>query len=282
MGYIKGTTSLTQEVNISKAMAGASPDMAGTYVKLAGYTRGWDGTNLAVMLPQDEDPTGSGIGVFVSMLNGTTKVTGLKKNIGHANDGAYFNEQYFFATGGAREGVNSKIIKCYGMDLKHDGDYTFTGPKNDISCISHIVNNYFFLGKGNKIYVCWKDSAKMTFDEVGQEIVLPVENTVVGGWTNQGMYCRSDKLYKIYGENVGKGGQIKRNYIAVFDLKGECPKYTGASLSAVYSCNRTEKFLFEVQGIDVSTKGEIRIAVDKRDAGVSDYKAGVYLVKLNN
>lgn len=281
MSYIKGTTSLTQEVNISKAMAGAPSDIAGKYVKLAGYTRGWDGTNLAVMLPQNEDPMGSGIGVFVSMLNGTTKVTGLKKNIGHANDGAYFNEQYFFATGGG-EGKNSKIIKCYGMDLKHDGDYTFTGPENDISCISHIVNNYFFLGKGNKIYVCWKDSAKMTFDKVGQEIALPVENTVVEGWTKQGMYCRSDKLYKIYGEKVGRGSQIKRNYIAVFDLKGECPKYTGASLSAVYSCNRTEKFLFEVQGIDVSTKGEIRIAVDKRDAGVSDYKAGVYLVKLNN
>lgn len=282
MSYIKGTTSLTQEVNISKAMAGAPSDIAGKYVKLAGYTRGWDGTNLAVMLPQDEDPTGSGIGVFVSMLNRTTKVTGLKKNIGHANDGAYFNEQYFFATGGG-EGKNSKIIKCYGMDLKHDGDYTFTGPENDISCISHIVNNYFFLGKRNVIYKCEKNNATMTFDVIDNNpITLPVKNTVVGGWTNQGMYCRADKLYKIYGENVSKGGQIKRNYIAVFDLKGERPKYTGASLSAVYSCNREEKFLFEVQGIDVSTTGEIRIAVDKRDAGVSDYKAGVYLVKLNN
>lgn len=140
MGYIKGTTSLTQEVNISKAMAGASPSMARDYVRLAGYTRGWDGTNLVVMLPQGKD----GEGVFVSMLNGTTKVTGLKKNIGHANDGAYFNEQYFFATGGAREGANSKIIKCYGMDLKHDGDYTFTGSQSDISCISHIVNPELF------------------------------------------------------------------------------------------------------------------------------------------
>lgn len=279
MNYIKGTTSLTQEVNISKAMKEAAPSSAGTYIKPAGYTRGWDGTNVAVMLPKAEN----GTGVFVGISGTTVKVTDVKKNIGHANDGAYFNEQYFFATGGGK--TKSKIIRCYGMDLKHYGDYTFASDKSDdISCIAHIVNNYFFLGKGSTIYVCEKNNSKMTFDIVKNStiITLPKSGTVLANWINQGMYCRTDKLYKIYSERVSQSEQIKRNYIAVYNLTGTRPYYTGASLSAVYSCNRDEKFLFEVQSIDVSTSGEIRIAIDKRDTGENDYKAGVYLVQLNN
>ena len=240
MNYIKGTTSLTQEVNISKAMKEAAPSSAGTYIKLAGYTRGWDGTNVAVMLPKAEN----GTGVFVGISGTTVKVP-----------------------------------------VKHYGDYTFASDKSDdISCIAHIVNNYFFLGKGSTIYVCEKNNSKMTFDIVKNStiITLPKSGTVLANWINQGMYCRTDKLYKIYSERVSQSEQIKRNYIAVYNLTGTRPYYTGASLSAVYSCNRDEKFLFEVQSIDVSTSGEIRIAIDKRDTGENDYKAGVYLVQLNN
>lgn len=46
-----------------------------------------------------------------------------------------------------------------------------------------------------------------------------------------------------------RGYVIAKNNIAVFKLKGTKPLYTGATLEAVYSCDKTGKKTFEVESI---------------------------------
>lgn len=272
MSYIKGTTSLSVEANICSKMG----DKAKKFPKLEGYTRGWDGTHLVTMLQQNE---ASGVLVGISY---STDVSNEKNHIGHANDCTYYDGIYYVVEGGS-DRISSKKIKRYNMDLTLvSPDYEYSGT-SDITCIAHIKGDYFFLGKGEKLIICKKNDVKHTFDKViddkAKVLFLPEENTVLSGWIRQGMCCKKDKLYKVYGTRTE--GRIRKNYIAKFRLSGTAPFYEGISLHGVYACNREGKYLFEAQSIDVSNTGQAYIAIDRRDTS-TDHDASIYQVTFKD
>lgn len=189
--------------------------------------------------------------------------------LGHANDITYYQGKYYVVKGGSST-VKSNIIKKYDTNFKHIADYTF---EQNVSCIAQIQKEYFFLGNASKIYLCKLDQTKKKFVLIST-MSLPEKDTVIDGLTRQGMCYYDSYLYKVYGKAVD--GRIRKNYIAKYKLNGSAPKFSGIALSGVYSCDNSDMYLFEVEGVDVSSIGAY-VAVDKRK-DASDHAAGIYKI----
>lgn len=202
--------------------------------------------------------------VLVGHILGSYLTVSKNRGLGHGNDCAFYDSDYFIAQGGGT--TNSIKIKRLNNSLSHVATYEYkamdAGDNKlpSISCIAHLNSNYFVLGKGSKFAVCLLDEKNNQFVEKSR---FHLKDSDMKSFTRpgcsrngQGIYCTGNKLYKVYSYN-NSSNIVQQNDIAVFTMPGTSPSFSGAaSLNTIYSCDRTNKAFFEIESISSPDSGK--------------------------
>lgn len=255
----------------------------GEYTKLQGYTISSNYTHMLVMLSNLDTTAVLVRGKGQNTISSIT-ISG-SKQLGHGNDCA-FKDNFYIAQGGSEPNT---VIKCFNSSFSLLGQYSYKTregktPISSISCIAYISDKYFFLGSGRKYAVCSLDENAKVFQEVSRisipnEIIDELKRTNCT-LTSQGIYYAKNKLYKVYSHKDSQN-KILRNDIVVFALPGTGPKFSGdVSLSAIYSCDRTQKELFEIESISSPDNGStFYMATNQMEDSITQ-KDCIYKIKL--
>lgn len=250
-------------VNVSKILRehGAS-----AYSAAQGFTVGANGLKFAVSLDDDTNPDKAAL---IGITDSHQYVrTGLV--LGHGNDCTYYSGYYYVTVGGDSDAPTT--VKRYKLDTlsseKWVGSGTFTytptsgtGIKGDpltkVSAIAHIFGENFILSQEDRFSVCRLDETNKKFVEFSRFQLSAADykklsRSGCGKPLPQGMYYARSKVYKAFSYRNTDTEKIKENDIAVLSLKGTTPNFTGISLDTIYSCDRTSKLRFEVEGIGAS------------------------------
>ena len=237
----KGTAKTTGVYNVSEMLKKAG---AGNYTSVQGYTTSTGPNTVHFITARKADND-----VAFGHILGSTMSASKDNKVGHANDCAYYSNGYFIAQGGG----NFKSTEIVRTDngLSEIKRFKYTGDLPTITCIAYVGSEHFLVGGGTKYEICKVDVTNKTFVKKSKfEIPDSIENQLkVAGYTlqHQGAYVTGGQLYRI--QSYEKNGAITKNKIAVFNLKGKSPLYTGVTLDAVYSCDKTGKKTFEFESI---------------------------------
>ena len=249
-------------VNVSKLLRehGAS-----AYSAAQGFTVGANGLKFAVSLDDDTNPDKAAL---IGITDSHQYVrTGLV--LGHGNDCTYYGGYYYVTVGGDSDAP--KTVKRYKLDTltseKWVGAGTFTydptsgaGIKGDpltkVSAIAHIFGENFILSQKDRFSVCRLDETNKKFVEFSRFQLSAADYKKLSRSNceklPQGMYYAHSKVYKAFSYRNTTSKEIKENDIAALSLEGNSPNFTGISLDTIYSCDRTSKLRFEVEGIGAS------------------------------
>lgn len=257
---------------------------AGSFNCVQGYTVS-TGSNFVHFVTAR--PDGVENNVAVGHMLGDIMSVSKNRELGHANDCAYYDSGFFIAQGGGN--TTSTKIKRLDNSLNHVATYTYSAMKDsgkltNITCIAHLSSKYFILGSGTKFAICFLDTnnnlliEKSRFTITDTDLsMLKRDNCTRSG---QGIYYSRGKLYKVY--SYSSGTIIKKNDIAVFTLRGSSPLFSGATLDTIYSCDKTGKEFFEVESITSPDSGStMYILANVIDSGESSDKDRIYSVSLS-
>lgn len=287
MSVKKGKITLTQEINVIKKMEGAkeNSEAAKSFRFLEGYTAGSSGNQLFAMLKSNKTEH-ENESRLVRISGSGTKISTIKTNLKHANDCTYYNGNYYVVT--------SRNKEIYAFDqnslLKtHTYEYRGSYLGDAITCISHISDDFFLLGNGNRVAVCrmyttidpsltggFVDETNFTLDK--DSGTNPATLDTETGLTRQGMFVEYDHLYKVYGKK--KNEEINKNYIAKWSLTGPSPSYTGCTLLGLYDQESSNTKRFEMQSISAIPQKAMYTAVQQIAKGSSEYEAKLYKVSF--
>lgn len=193
------------------------------------------------------------------------------KSYGHANDCTYYDNCFFIAQGGGKNKPSLQIL-CLNSSLEEEPPYYFQSMTNcsngtaaltSITGISHIKYGYFALGQEDRISICelhkdtriLKEISRFELSKIGTHLSRK-------GYTRvgQGIYCTGSKLYKAFSYEIAdeeSNEAIKRNDIGVFKFNSGTPSMINrATFSTSYSCDHTEKKLFEIESLGSPDDGK--------------------------
>lgn len=264
MGYTKGEAKTKHLYNVVSKMGATGKK----YPKLSSYCMGQDGRHAIVM---SEDKLKGYSSVLVGLHPYQSIIIGKRHNMGHANDIAYSNGYYYIVKGGGD--VSSDRVLRYNTSMQFVDFFECEKNVTSIACFS---KNKFIFGKGDTLYLMEMDNKSKAFKIICTG-TIERKGTALDGWINQGMCYYNSYLYKVYGKATS--GRIRNNYIAKFVCRNNNSKRLDLTLTAIYDCSKTDQYLFEIEGISVTSTG-LYVAVDKRESKVSDYKVAIYQVQL--
>ncbi len=267
---------------------------ASAYTAAQGFTVTPSGLFFAASLNSNVDPDQAAlIGISGSKQYIRTGLT-----IGHCNDCAYYNGYYYVTVGGGSS--DRKTVKRYKLDTSNkwvgSGTFTYiplsgmgilTDPLDRVSAIAHVSGDNFILSEKRTISVCCLDEKNKQFVEFSRFEIDDIDWSKLSrdncNTFPQGIYYANDKLYKVFSYESKTSKRVKRNDIAVLSLFGSSPSFNGVSLSTKYSCDRTEKIRFEVEGIGSPDNGSnmymyANVKNDKDDP----QKDSIYSITLQN
>ena len=250
-------------VNVSKILRehGAS-----AYSAAQGFTLGANGLKFAVSLDDDTNPDKAAL---IGITDSHQYVrTGLV--LGHGNDCTYYSGYYYVTVGGDSDAPTT--VKRYKLDTLSSekwvgaGTFTYdpiiaseikTKALTKVSAIAHIFGENFILSQRDRFSVCRLDETNKKFVEfsrfqMSEDDYDKLSRSGCGDPIPQAMYYARSKVYKAFSYRNTNTEEIKENDIAVLSLKGTTPSFNGISLDTIYSCDRTSKLRFEVEGIGAS------------------------------
>lgn len=234
---------------------------ASAYSAAQGFTVAPNGVSFAVSLNDDVTPNKAALIGIV----GSNRYVRTGVELGHGNDCAYYDGYFYVTVGGNSDAPTT--VKRFKLDTSNNwvnsGTFTYnpmggigipTDPLNKVSAIAHISGNNFILNKERIFSVCRLDETKKEFVEFSRFQISAAD------WAKlsrsgckppapQGMYYAHGKVYKAFSYRDTDTEAIKKNDIAALSLQGDSPSFNGISLDARYSCDRTSKVRFEVEGI---------------------------------
>lgn len=260
------------------------------YTSAQGFTIAPNGVSYAMSLDKHEDYESS---VLMSIIDWHV-YTRFGMDLGHCNDCEYYNGCVYVTVGG--DGANRKKVNRLAFSTYDGWKYldTFTYvPKDDnggldrVSGIAHISGDNFILSEGKKFSVCWLDEEKKQLAEFSRFQINDVDNDQLSRNNcyrrAQGIYYAKNKLYKVFVYENNTSEKIKRNDIAVFNLQGNSPSFTGMSMAAKYACDDTSKVTFELEGIGSADSGNnMYMLANVRNTKESGQSDSIYKITLKN
>lgn len=239
---------------------------AGEYSSTQGYTV-TTGTNRVHFFTAIKSNNNVAVARVMGEQNDNGDVGGTiskDRELGHANDCAYYDSGFFIAQGGGDN--DNTNIKRLNNSLEHVATYKYK-PTSSNNCdaltsvtgIAYISGGYFALSQGMRVSICKLDTDKGAFTEVSRFMLTGVGNHLSRGSSyerlSQGIYYAHSKLYKAFSYKDSSGA-IKQNDIGIFELNSSIPtEMSKAKFETSYSCDKTGKALFEVEALSSPDAG---------------------------
>ena len=246
------------------------------YTSTQGYAIKSNGKHIVAIRNDNTNET-----ALIKLNGNVREEMKLGKKLGHANDCTCHDGHVFVAQGGGD--TKSCDIKEFDETLQHVATYQYVEKNSktkleNITSIAHVKQNYFIIGEGRNYVVARLNKSAKTLDgcsafELKKSDVDGLRKSdSISKRSPQGICYADGKLYKAYSYTVNS--KITRNDIACFDLPSSSPSFSGtATLLRKYTCDKTDKSLFEIESIDSPDGGNTFYIASNESSGDMIYKA---------